>query len=211
MLTKTDQEQKERAVKRAVYIRKWLPPLFWLHIANLLTSFMKKDFVLERSPSVYLAGQILNIACVFFYGFVLLKLSKEEYRYRTAGICAVIAAAANLLVLFIYGSVVQTPWALIITFPAAIVQLWGEYNEFDAHSFLLMGVDKALSDEWTLLWKWYVGCLLALLVSIYIIANSLNLGVIVTIVIALALLGVMIAKAIYLYRTAEVFKEGEGS
>ena len=90
----------------------------------------------------------------------------------------------------------------------------GEYQEYMGHSELLWDVDVELSDKWHKLWKWYIGCFLALLASIVVILLSPILGLLVTLAAAIGILVVLIVKLVYLYRTAMLFRcwtDGYGS
>jgi hypothetical protein len=199
--------QKEAIAKRVPILGKWLWILFWLIVPATIAGIMGIKNVMDVAPGVYMTGQILKAVCAIAYGAILFKLSTEEDRYRTAGICALVSAAASVLVIVIFGAAKAPTWSLIITLPMAIVALVGEYNEYIAHSSVLLGVDNELPEKWTTLWKWYIGCMLGMFGSIIMMLISPILGIIVLLGATIGILVVSIMKLVYLYRTAKVFRE----
>ena len=119
-----------------------------------------------------------------------------------------IVALANAILVIVFGASAPT-WSMAITIPVAIVGLVGTYYEFSSHSFVLKGLDNELSDNWTTLWKWYIGCTMGMIGSIILMLIAPILGVIALVVAAIGIIFVSIAKLVYLYRTAKVFREYE--
>ena len=138
---------------------------------------------------------------------MLLKLGSEEDRYRTAGICALIAGVSSALAAMINGGSDGATWILIFMIPAAIVAIVGEYNEYMAHSAVLSGVDNELSEKWEVLWKWYIGLFLGMFGCIIVMLIIPILGAIAIIGCAIGTIVVGILKLVYLYRTAKIFRE----
>ena len=199
---------REAAIaKRAPVLGKWLWILFWLIIPSSIASLMTNENIAGAIPSVFVPGQILSAICSFVYGFILIRLTSEEERYRTAGICALVSGAVSVLIACISGGPEVPTWTLLISIPAAIVAFVGEYNEFTAHSIVLTGLDNELSEKWSSLWKWYIGMYGAMLGSLLIIVIIPILGLLVTLAAAIGLIVVSILKLVYLYRTAKLFRE----
>ncbi len=88
-------ENNENLAPRYAFLGKWLSILFWLIIPGTIAGLMGSNTLMNSAPGVYIAGQILNAVCTLASGLIFLKLSAEEDRYKTAGICALIAAAAS--------------------------------------------------------------------------------------------------------------------
>lgn len=198
--------QQEELARRVPFLRKWLWILFWLIVPSLIASVLSNENLASVAPHVYYVGSILNAACTIAYGAILLKLSWEEERYKTAGFCTLIPALINaLLLVFSRGGELTGFW-LVILIPAAIVALVGEYYEFTAHSAVLVGFDDILSDKWTMLWKWYVGFMVGLIASMVVLLVLPLLGLIAFAVSGIGLFVVGIVKLVYLYRTACVFR-----
>lgn len=199
--------RKAAIAKRAPVLGRWLWILFWLIIPSSIASIMTNENIAGSVPSILIPGQVLSAICSFVYGFILIRLSSEEERYRRAGICALVSGAASALVAFVSGGAEAPTWTLLITVPAAVVALVGEYNELHAHSAVLTGVDNELSEKWSVLWKWHIGMYGAMLGSLLLVFISPVLGLLVTLAAAIGLIVVGILKLVYLYRTAKLFRE----
>ena len=202
------EEQRKAAIaKRAPVLGKWLWIIFWLVIPSSIGSIMAHETTAKILPGLFIPGQIINAICSLIYGAILLKLGSEEDRYRTAGICALIAGASSALAAMINGGSDGATWILIFTIPAAIVAIVGEYNEYMAHSAVLSGVDNELSEKWEVLWKWYIGLFAGIFGSILLMLIFPVLGAIAVIGATIGTVVVSILKLVYLYRTAKIFRE----
>ena len=208
-LRKIEQEEMRKAAiaKRAPILGKWLWIIFWLIIPSTIGSLMANETTAKILPGLFLPGQIINAVCSLTYGAILLKLDSEEDRYRTAGICALIAGGVTAVVALISGAGEEPTWTLLFTLPAAVVAMVGEYNEYMGHSAVLSGVDNELSEKWEVLWKWYVGLFLGMFGCILIMLIIPILGAIALIAAAIGTVVVSILKLVYLYRTAKIFRE----
>lgn len=182
---------------------KWLWLLFWLFVPSAVANVLSMDSMATAAPAVYMIGQILSAVCGIAYGIILLQVVSLNDRYRTAGWCTIVGA-----VFYAFASIWSgATWTLVITIPAAIVGLVGEYNEFTGHAEILIGVDQELSEKWIKLWKWDVGLLIAMICCIVLVFISAVLGAVLLLVSTLGLAVVSIAKLVYLYRMAKVFRE----
>ena len=203
----SEKMRKAAIAKRAPVLGKWLWIIFWLIIPSSIGSIMAHETTAKILPGLLMPGQIINAICSLTYGAILLKLGSEEDRYRTAGICALIAGASSALAAVINGGSDDATWILIFTLPAAIVAIVGEYNEYMAHSAVLSGVDNELSVKWEVLWKWYIGLFAGIFGSILLMLIIPVLGAIAVIGATIGTLVVSILKLVYLYRTAKIFRE----
>ena len=199
--------RKAAIAERAPVLGKWLWIIFWLVIPSSIGSIMSHETTAKILPGLFMPGQIINAICSLIYGAILLKLGSEEDRYRTAGICALIAGASSALAAMINGGSDGATWILIFTIPAAIVAIVGEYNEYMAHSAVLSGVDNELSEKWEVLWKWYIGLFLGMFGCIIVMLIIPILGAIAILGCAIGTIVVSILKLVYLYRTAKIFRE----
>ena len=202
-----EEMRKAAIAKRAPVLGKWLWIIFWLVIPSSIGSIMSHETTAKILPGLFMPGQIINAICSLIYGAILLKLGSEEDRYRTAGICALIAGVSSALAAMINGGSDGATWILIFTIPAAIVAIVGEYNEYMAHSAVLSGVDNELSEKWEVLWKWYIGLFLGMIGCILLMLIAPVLGAIVILGCAIGTVVVGILKLVYLYRTAKIFRE----
>ena len=203
----SEKMRKAAIARRAPVLGKWLWIIFWLIIPSTIGSIMAHETTAKILPELFMPGQIINAICSLIYGAILLKLGSEEDRYRTAGICALIAGASSALAAMINGGSDGATWILIFTIPAAIVAIVGEYNEYMAHSAVLSGVDNELSEKWEVLWKWYIGLFLGMLGCIIVMLILPILGAIAILGCAIGTVVVSILKLVYLYRTAKIFRE----
>ncbi len=201
-----ERQRKAAIAKRAPVLGKWLWILFWLIIPSTIASLMANDTAAEFFPVLYMPGQILKAIVSAGYGLILLKLSPEEDRYRTAGLCGLVACVVSLGVAIITGTAEEPTWTLVITLPASIVTLVGEYNEYTAHAAVLTGVDNALSEKWEKLWKWHIGLLGAMLGSLLLLIIVPFLGVLLILGAAIGVIVASILKLVYLYQTANRFR-----
>ena len=208
-IRKIESEKMRRAAiaKRAPVLGKWLWIIFWLVIPSSIGSIMSHETTAKILHGLLMPGQIINAICSLTYGAILLKLGSEEDRYRTAGICSLIAGVSSALAAMINGGSDGATWILIFTIPAAIVAIVGEYNEYMAHSAVLSGADNELSEKWEVLWKWYIGLFLGMFGCIIVMLILPILGAIAILGCAIGTVVVSILKLVYLYRTAKIFRE----
>lgn len=90
-----DEEQRKAAIaKRAPVLGKWLWIIFWLIIPSTIGGLMANETTVEILPGLFTPGQIIDAICALTYGAILMKLGSEEDKYRTSGICALIAGVS---------------------------------------------------------------------------------------------------------------------
>ena len=199
--------RKAEAAKQAPILGKWLWIIFWLIIPSTVGGLMANESTAKILPGLFMPGQIINAICSLTYGAILLKLGSEEDRYRTAGICALITGSVSAVVAMITGTGEEATWTLLLTLPAAVVAMVGEYNEYMGHSAVLSGVDNELSEKWEVLWKWYIGLFLGMFGCIIVMLIVPILGALAILGCAIGTIVVSILKLVYLHRTAKIFRE----
>lgn len=198
----------QKWTEKAPLLGKWLWVLFWLAIPQALASLLMSSLFSSQSLP-YLLGQIMQVVYLLGCGLALLKLSSAMDRYRTAGICYLIAGAINIVFSIIPVPAVGSGLAALVSLVSlvsGIALLIGEYHEYRGHNELLEDVNPALSVKWRILWKWYIGCFIALIGSIVVMFLSPVFGLMVSLTAAVVLVAVQVFKLIYLYRTAMVFR-----
>ena len=198
----------QKWAEKAPLLGKWLWVLFWLAIPQALASLLMSSLFSSQSLP-YLLGQIMQVVYLLGCGLALLKLSSAMDRYRTAGICYLIAGAINIVFSIIPVPAVGSGLAVLVSLVSlvsGIALLIGEYHEYRGHNELLEDVNPALSVKWRILWKWYIGCFIALIGSIVVMFLSPVFGLMVSLTAAVVLVAVLVFKLIYLYRTAMVFR-----
>ena len=198
----------QKWTEKAPLLGKWLWVLFWLAIPQALASLLMSSLFSSQSLP-YLLGQIMQVVYLLGCGLALLKLSSAMDRYRTAGICYLIAGAINIVFSIIPVPAVGSGLAALVSLVSlvsGIALLIGEYHEYRGHNELLEDVNPALSVKWRILWKWYIGCFIALIGSIVVMFLSPVFGLMISLTAAVVLVAVLVFKLIYLYRTAMVFR-----
>lgn len=201
-----EKQARETQERRASLFGKWLWILFWLVIPTSIAAVISVDTVGQLFPGLYVAGKVLSIFCLVTYGLVLLKLGTEENSYQKAGIFTLIYGGMFAFLTVVSALTTSQGWILLISIPAIIMELIGEYHEYCAHSAILADLDAELSEKWTLLWKWFIGLYLAMFGCIILIMVPL-LGALCLLAAVIGLLVVSILKLVYLYRTAKLFRE----
>ncbi|SHI24700.1 hypothetical protein SAMN02745229_02379 [Butyrivibrio fibrisolvens DSM 3071] len=93
---------------------------------------------------------------------------------------------------------------VLISLVAIVAGLIGTKYEFTAHSSVLKGVDDELSENWLILWKWYIGAIIAMMCSLILV---LALGMILIIGAVIVLFITNIVKIVFLYQTSKAFGE----
>lgn len=199
--------EKAAMARRAPLLGKWLCILFWLVVPSTIASLLTEEWITGLVPGLYIVGIILQLGCALTTSLVLWKLSEAEDRYRTAALCSLTAAAVTLFLAAVTRGDDIPTWTLLITLPAAVVSLVGEYNQFTAHTIVTTPLDRELSEKWTRLWKWYIGSFAVLLGSLFLMLLIPILGLLAMLAAAIALTVTAIIKYIYLYQTAKLFRE----
>lgn len=202
-----EKERQRQTTERAAFLGKWLWLLFWLVIPGTAANIMTEETVVGWFPGLNLPGQILAALVSLIYGGILLKISCVNQRYKTSGICCFIGTGVSVLLLIISPGQTTPPWTLVFTIPALIVALVGEYYEYTAHADVVEEIAPALSEKWTILWKWYIRMNLGLLGSVLLALLIPVLGLLATLVTAIGTIVVAILKLVYLYRTAVAFRQ----
>lgn len=197
---------QEAIARRAPVLGKWLWILFWLVIPSNIASLMTNETLMSVVPNLYVPGLLLGAATSAVYGVILLILRDEEERYKTAGICVLVHAGAELLVALLSPGGEAPMWTLAISIPASIVYYVGMYHEYSAHCTVLTGVNNLLSDKWMKLWKWTIGSFCALLGCLLLAVVAPLLAILVIVASAVALVVVIILRIVYLYQTADAFR-----
>ena len=203
-----ERERAGKMARKASVLGKWLWILFWIVVPMLVSNVMTNDYVTAWFPGLYMPGTVLNVLCLAAYSFVLWKASSENDRYRTASICCAISAGVSLLLAVVFREDLPG-WTLVFTLPLCVAVLVGEYNEYMGHSEVLRDVAPELSEKWEKLWMWFIGMYLGMFGCVLLVLIFTVLGLIVFIVAAIGIAVVSILKLVYLYRTANVFREYE--
>ena len=209
----------DRERQRFAYIGKWLGRLFWLMIMSNIPALATEKWVLQNFPLLYWMGQALTLVSLMGIGVILLMLSREEKRYRTAGICQLIAGAASWALNILEGVEMNENWTLLISLPGLVVALIALYQRLMAHADLLCDLDLTLCCKWRKLWIWnLVTCVCEIILAMLsvfsvIVLIALDGNLVWTLLLFIALLIVPIVSTaftiveyVYLYRSVKLFR-----
>lgn len=199
--------RKAEVAQQAPILGKWLWIVFWLIIPNSVASVMTNQTIIQYFPGLNLPGRIITAICSAVYGFSMLKLASADLSYKKAGIFILITSAVSVLVALVTGTAQTPTWTLILTIPAAIMALIGEYHMYHANAAALEGVEDELSEKWCKLWNWNIGLYLGLFGCAVIMLILPLLGALALLAAAIGLAIVGILKLVYLFRTAKFFRE----
>ena len=202
------QNRSQEMIEKAPFLGKWLWILFWMFVPSAIASILSNENIAGFAPGIYLFGEVLAAISALAYGLVLLKLSSQERQYRTAGFCSVVSSVLSILVMVIVSVTETLILPLSVTIPLLVIALIGQYFEFNAHATTLYQyrVDYEPAEKWKILWKWNIGCMIALICSILVVLILPILGLLALFVVAIATIVVGIMKLVYLYKTAMIFR-----
>ena len=95
--------------------------------------------------------KLLLAACHVVYGVVLLLLSRPQEKYRMAGLCILLSGAVVAVQPYLDGGL-----TLALSVLYLLLCFVGEYYECAAHADTALGIDRALTENWSRIWKWVV-------------------------------------------------------
>ena len=209
----TEASKRERLQKSAKNLGKLLWWLFLLVIPGTIAGIMTEDHIVAWIPWLNFPGIALQAVCTVFEGWILLKLQTEDPDYRTAGICRLISGGVAILI-GILPSPDVSGWGLVISIPMLIVELIGTKREFSAHETVLQRAEEQqpeyedkLSQKWGKLWALYKYSVIGLFGGIVGMLLLPVFSALITLVSTVAMLVVSILQIVYLYQTANVFRD----
>ncbi len=186
-------------------LAKWINVLFWLVIVVNVASLLTSENVTNAAASIAFAGQIISIAADVAYGVILLKIAYESFRYRSAAICCFITAGISAVLIPVSDGT-EFALAIPVVIVTIVIDMVGEYYEIMGHSDVLCDVDKALSDKWIRLWKWYLGTFLGIIGGTVVAAIIPLIGMVIVLASTIGTFVVSVLKIIYIYKTAKAFR-----
>lgn len=205
----SEQEAKvrEHNAEQAGFMEKWIGTLFWLSIlgvvAGVVAGLLSGD-TFKEIPSLYAlywVGSVLVIVKYIGDVVVFSKLQDQCELYRKAVIYRVIYIPLNLLAIFSLNALGTTAGVC-----ASVLFIVSRYYEINAHAQVLHGVSEALSESWTKLWRWYVVCIIALVISMLLFVIFTALVALVLIAVAIAIIVLDVLNMVYLWRMKECYK-----
>ena len=191
-----EQRRQETIARKAPILGKWLWVLFWMMIPGLVAGLLDNEILLEYLSGEYTGGIILQSAVSAAYALVLLMMGSQVRRYRTAGICGLIACGITIVLPIIDSAGLN----LLLGLPGIFMPFVYEYQEFAAHSDALWGVENTLAYRWKALWNWKLACYCALVVGVILAGFFVALlGALLILVAAIGLVVVDVLKMVFLF------------
>ena len=198
------QKEQEIIARRAPLLGKWLWILFWLVVPSEISGIMTMDKVVEAFPLLRVPGLVLGITCSLVYSLILLRISSEHESYRLAGLFGIGSTLLEVFML-ILGS--TGGLVFLISVIKIVIGLFMTYHEYKAHGESVYPVDVELSECWEKLWKWKIYSIAGLAGSVFLTIISRFLGVVLLFASIIFVLVISVFKLIYLYQTAQAFRE----
>lgn len=192
--------------KRAPVFARWLRALFWLIIVNAIASALTGKTLTEVNSVRFIIGSVLGAGCALACGAILIRLSFEEERYRTAGICVLVSNALGALQ-YVPGISGNALWIMLLSVVTVAISSYGAYQEFAAHSTVIVDLDSKLAEKWPALFKAYILIAVVLLCSVLLALISPFLGGLAGLVTVFGMLGTSVLKMVYLYKMARCFRQ----
>ena len=203
---------KSRDGRDAVFIRNSLLAIFWLAIAGLIASLLSN---LSFLPAFALICSVVNFGTTVARAILTIRLGREEDAYKVSGICTIVAWPLSFLAgvlsalgLYMQSSMVgMTILALVCAIAVAVLEIIAVYKFFMANAWIVDRRDIALSERWKAMAKWFLLLLGIAVVLILILMAAPMLGVILVFAYLLGVLAFGICEYVFLYQTANRFRE----
>lgn len=205
--------ERSRRAEEGRPLGKWLWLLFWSVIPQALASILSNETLFADYPVLRLIGSCLSLLVGIGYALILLRLSFASRHYHQAGVLSLVAMGLLLPALLCTALLLAYPasmaayafLAVLLSLAPSILALVATYQEFQGHAQVLELRDPEAARKWHRLWGWYIGCFAALLAS-GLLALIPILGLLVILAASVGLIVVAILRLIYLYRTAQYFR-----
>lgn len=181
--------------KRGVFLSRQMRTLFWVMICINVVSLVG-----EWASNSGVVGKSLEIIFQAIYALTLMQMATECGAYRKAGMLQLVSVFMDIPVMFHQGEISATLLSMI----SAVLCMVSGYFEFMSHSTVLRDVDEAQSQKWRKLWYWLIGFQCATVLGILL--TIVYIGVVMIMVGAIGVLVVSIFEMVYLYRSAQIFR-----
>ncbi len=201
-------ELRLEKLKKARLLGKWVMVLFWLQIIAIVGNFLESDFLKNLSPVVYLTGRVISYGVIIAQSVILIRLKEAEDWFSKAGTCFLISGLSGFVVVLLAlgGAGVLS---ILLLIAMAIVELRGIYDEYTGFEIVLRNVDDELSAQWPLQWKLELTVVIVTVSAMILMFLPGILGILAVIAMLVAAIGAIvlgIRRMIFMYRTAECFR-----
>ena len=201
---------KRRKKEQAAFLGKWLWVLFWMFLPSLVAGLLTDPTLTAQFPQLSLPGTVFSLAYTVAYGVILLLLSKECSKYKLAGAFVIAGGLVGLLPSLISAAQYNSSLSLLLTLPGLALSIAAQFMEFYGHSQVIEPYDNTLSLRWKQLWTWNLILTLVNFASGLLLSVSWFFGLVLGLLASVASLALLVLKLVYLYRTAQLFREKAG-
>ncbi len=215
---------KPRDRRDATLIRKSLIAIFWLFFVPGIGTFLSNERLFGEIPFVTMLGSIITIGASVAQAILMIRLGQEEDAYKVAGICALVGTGLAFVGGVLIGcsvSVTYKPYyaptyeinktvlivGLVVIFVAVIWELVSAYQFIVANARVVERRDMELSDRWYLMARLFFVIVTGIIVVPVLIFFLKIVGIIVALLYVLGVLIFGILEYVFLYQTAERFRE----
>lgn len=201
---------KRRKQEQAAFLGKWLWVLFWMFLPSLVAGLLTDPTLTAQFPQLSLPGTVFSLAYTVAYGVILLLLSKECAKYKLAGAFVIAGGLVGLLPSLISAAQYNSNLSLLLTLPGLALSIAAQFMEFYGHSQVIEPYNNTLSLRWKQLWTWNLILTLVNFASGLLLSVSWFFGLVLGLLASVASLALLVLKLVYLYRTAQLFREKAG-
>ncbi len=194
-------------------VGKWLWIYFWMLIPTFIAAFLTNNSVVQVLPGLKFPGEILSILVSVAQCVLLFLLAKEEKNYGYAAWAVVGLVVIDAVTLPLSEEALRDLPVLsaLLLMWAAVLEAAVVFYECKGSMTVLIGVDDSLAEKWQKLWKryWIVAAVM-LAGTLVAWMQSVFTAVIGSLAVLAALIGMIVVgiqRLIYLYKTAELFRE----
>lgn len=191
--------------RRSEALGKWLRILFWLRIASEVVGLFGSEMLGSVIPILGAISSFVNFAIAIATVLVLVELGNQNSGYRTGGICMAVSSVMNVAVGLFSETLDGTVLGLLLSIPALVIGIVGQYKIYTAHNDELAGVDDELAEKWIGLWKWYIGMIAVTMGSLLVTLLIPLFGILLALIGTVGALVVAIVEMVYLHKTAKTF------
>jgi len=202
----------------APLLRKNLMAIFWLFLVagfgNTLSNFV------GTLPFIEGIGSFIGIGASIAQAVLMIRLGSEERAYKVSGICALVATG----VAFVGGGIVGVTgvavkfsgsgagmiglvFGAVLVLAALVLELIGGYQFLIANERVVRRRDPGLSHNWSVMSKVYFAIIGGIVLLPILILVLQWFGIIITLLFVLGVLAFGICEYVFLYQTAERFRE----
>ena len=150
-------KEKYTPTDAARILVRWLTPLFYLSIAQLLLGYLTKDTVLSVLPWLEYPAFALSALCAAVHD-----------RYQKAAVFTGLSVLMDAVVRFSANRYVD----LMVGYPALVVATFGVFLTYTAHAAILDDRDNGLAARFRELWRYTLVTVTAMFLSPFLARAS---------------------------------------